>query len=352
MCYNVENRLRKRLSKIMGTMRDVARRAGVAVSTVSHVINETRFVRQETRARVLAAIEELGYQRNSVARSLRRKKTHTIGLVIPDNANPFFAEVARGIEDVSYAHDYSVILCNSDRDLRKELSYVNILVEKQVDGIILVSAGVSTEHIVALQERQKPVVVVDREIPDVNVDSVLTDNWGGGYEAVCYLIDFGHRRIGCISGPSELAPSAERVGGYKAALSNNGLEWEDNLIVRGDFQSASGYHAIEVLLSLPEPPTAIFACNDLMAIGAMARAIELGYRIPEDLSVIGFDDIALASFANPRLTTVVQPKYQMGTLAAEILLQRIGNRSFATRREVLSTELVVRNSTGQCKDIG
>lgn len=331
----------------MSTIRDVARLAGVTPTTVSHVMNGTRFVREETSARVRAAINELNYQPNKLARSLRRKISHTIGLVVPDNINPFFAEVARGIEDVSFARGYSVILCNSDSNLEKELYYINVLVERQVDGIVLVSAGVGTQHILTLQERRKPVVVVDREITGVDVDSVLTDNWGGGYKATDHLIKSRHRCIGCITGPSELTPSAERVAGYKQALGESGLAWKESLIVKGDFQSAGGYHAIEKLLSLPEPPTAVFVCNDMMAIGAMTRAIELGYSIPENLSIVGFDDIELASYTNPKLTTVAQPKYQIGTVATETLIQRIEDRSSPSERQVLPTELIVRNSTAQ-----
>jgi len=329
------------------TMRDVARRAGVTPTTISHVINNTRYVRKETHARVWAAINELGYQPNNLARSLRRKETHTFGLIVPDNANPFFAEVARGIEDSSFDRGYCVILCNSEKNLEKELSYINVLQGRQVDGIILVSAGINTQHIIDLQEKGKPVVVVDREIAGVNVDAVLTDNRGGGYKAVHHLVELGHKRIGCISGPSELTPSAERVDGYKQAVTEAGLRWEPNLIIKGDFHSKGGYSAIEKLMSLPEPPTAVFACNDMMAIGAMAGAIDLGYNIPHDLSIVGFDDIELASYTNPKLTTVEQPKYKMGTVATEMMLRQVNEGKSPGRRLILPTELIIRQSTTQ-----
>jgi LacI family transcriptional regulator len=326
-------------------MRDVAERAGVSATTVSHVINGTRPVSDELRARVLAAIDELGYQPNLLARSLRRGETHTIGMIVPDSANPFFAEVARGVEDASFADSYSVIVCNSDGDLEKELLYTNVLAEKQVDGIIFVAAGVSTEHIRDLQARRMPLVVVDRDIPDVAVDSVLTDNVRGGWLATHHLLELGHRRIGCIAGPSDVTPSADRITGYLRALREAGIPVDGALIVKGDFQYESGYHAARQLLAMDDPPTAVFGCNDLMAVGAISAAVEMGRRVPADLSVVGFDDVRLASFANPALTTVAQPKYEMGVVAATMLLERIHDLGIPPRRRVLDTKLLIRQST-------
>jgi LacI family transcriptional regulator len=326
-------------------MRDVAERAGVSVTTVSHVINETRPVSDELRQRVLAAIDELGYQPNVLARSLRRGETHTIGMIVPDSANPFFAELARGIEDTSFAHGYNLILCNSDGDLDKELIYADVLTEKQVDGILFVAAGVSTDHIRALQERRIPVVIVDREIPDVSVDQVLTDNARGGWLATRHLLELGHRCIGCITGPSDVTPSAERVTGYRQALSEGGIPVNEVLIVKGDFQYGSGYRAARQILARDDPPTAIFTCNDLMAVGAISAAVEMGRQVPVNLSVVGFDDVRLASFANPPLTTIVQPKYEMGVLATTMLLERMRNHDIPPRRRLLDTSLLIRQST-------
>jgi LacI family transcriptional regulator len=326
-------------------MRDVAERAGVSVTTVSHVINETRPVSDELRQRVLAAIDELGYQPNVLARSLRRGETHTIGMIVPDSANPFFAELARGIEDTSFAHGYNLILCNSDGDLDKELIYADVLTEKQVDGILFVAAGVSTDHIRALQERRIPVVIVDREIPDVSVDQVLTDNARGGWLATRHLLELGHRCIGCITGPSDVTPSAERVTGYRQALSEGGIPVDEVLIVKGDFQYESGYRAARQILARDDPPTAIFTCNDLMAVGAISAAVEMGRQVPVNLSVVGFDDVRLASFANPPLTTIVQPKYEMGVLATTMLLERMRDHDIPPRRRLLDTSLLIRQST-------
>lgn len=329
----------------MVTMHDVARRAGVSVTSVSHVINNTRPVSDELRQRVLAAMEELGYQPNQLARSLRRGQSHTLGIIIPDNVNPFFAEVARGIEDFSFQNGYSLILCNSDSDLQKELHYAGVLVEKQVDGIVFVAAGHSMEQVVGLQRRQVPVVVVDRELQGVAADTVLADNQRGGWLATRHLLDLGHRRIGCITGPSDLTPSADRVAGYRQALAEAGLPVAEELVVRGDFHYEGGYRAAQQLLSLPDPPTALFACNDLMAVGAIRGAADLGRSVPADLSVVGFDDISLASYTNPPLTTVAQPMYEIGALAARLLTERIGGLQIAPRRYVLNVRLVVRRST-------
>jgi LacI family transcriptional regulator len=329
----------------MATIRDVARRAGISPSTVSHVINETRYVSDETKARVLAAMEELNYRPNAVARSLRRKKTHIIGLIVPDSANPFFAEVGRGIEETIFAQGYSLIIGNSAGDLQQELRHINVLSEKQVDGIIFVAAGLSTKHILTLQAEDMPLVVIDRDIAGVDVDFVLTNHWQGGYLATAHLIALGHRRIGCIAGPAGLPPSVDRVAGYKRALLEHGIEPDEELVVGGEFDPPSGYRAVNHLLALPRPPTALFACNDLMAIGALGGAVERGNRVPADLSIIGFDNISLASFTNPPLTTIAQPTAQMGALAAQMLMERIRDKTLPPRRQVLSVSLVVRGST-------
>jgi LacI family transcriptional regulator len=329
----------------LATMRHVAECAGVSVTTVSHVINHTRPVSEELREKVLAAMDELGYQPNRLARSLRRGETHTIGMIVPDNVNPFFAEIARGIEDAGSGEGYSVILCNSDGNLEKELFYHNVLTAKQVDGILFVAVGASTEVIRSLQKRRMPLVVIDRDVPDVAVDSVLIDNAEGGRQATRHLLDLGHRRIGCITGPSDLTPSAARVTGYRQALHEAGIAADEALVVRGDFMYESGHRAAHRLLAMDDPPTALFACNDLMAIGAISAAVSAGWQVPADLSVVGFDDVRLASFANPPLTTIAQPKYEIGVLAVTMLLERMQDYDMPPRRRQLDTHLVVRRST-------
>lgn len=329
----------------MATIRDVARRAGVSPTTVSHVINQTRFVSDGVRARVLQAMYELGYRHNVLARSLRRGQTLTIGLILPDSANPFFAEIGRSIEAAAFGLGYSVMLCNTEADLGKELRYVDVLDQKQVDGIIFVASGDRSDSLGALLHRRLPVVVVDRELPDVDVDTVLADNPLGGYLATKHLTDLGHRRIACITGPSNLTPSAQRVTGYQTALAEAGLPVDEGLIVHGDFHPMSGRAAALALLDRAEPPTAIFACNDLMAMGVLRAAAEMNRRVPRDLALVGYDDIELASYTNPPLTVVAQPKVEMGRTAVRLLTLRIADKSRPVTRETLPTCLVLRESS-------
>jgi LacI family transcriptional regulator len=328
-------------------MRDVAEQAGVSVTTVSHVINNSRPVNPETRSRVEQAMQVLGYHPNVVARSLRRGKTNTIGVILPDNTNPYFAEVVRGIEDSSFSKGYSVMLCNSDNDLDKEHLYTNVLIEKQVDGIIFVAAGLSEENINNLRIRGVPSVLVDRQVPGVKLDSVFADNQAGGFVATNHLIGLHHTSIACITGPEGVRSSSERIAGYQQALEAAGIPVNPDWVVEGDFQYQSGFSAAQQLLNGGETPSAFFACNDLMAIGVYRYAHEHQLRIPEDISIIGFDDIRLAEFTNPPLTTIRQSKAEMGSQAAELLLARIANGNLAIRQEVVSVQLVERASTAK-----
>jgi LacI family transcriptional regulator len=335
----------------MVTIRDVAARAGVSPTTVSHVINDTRPVSAELRSRVEAAMAELGFQPNALARSLRRKRTHTLGLIVPDSANPFFAEVGRGIEDTSFAAGYSVILCNSDGDPARELLYMDLLVQKQVDGVLLVPTGDQAKLAGALRTRNIPVVVIDRDVPDVPIDRVHIDNVAGGYLATRHLLELGHRRIGYIGGPPHLSPVPDRSAGYRHALQKAGLPIDEQLIVDGNFRDVGGYNGAQALFALPDPPTAIFAGNDLMAIGALAAARDAGIAVPTDLSIVGFDDIHLAGYINPPLTTIAQPKYELGVIAAELLLARLAEPDLPPQRRLLQAQLIVRQSTAACRTV-
>ena len=334
----------------MATIKDVARLAGVSTTTVSHVINETRYVSDELRASVLAAMEELNYRPNVLARGLRRGETKTIGLVVPDNSNLFFAEVARIVENIGFENGYSVILCNSDGNLEKEAAYVNVLIAKQVDGVIFIAAGSKYEHLHELTMAGIPVVVADRDIPQTLADVVLVDNERGGYDATRYLLSLGHRRIACIAGPSDLTPSADRVHGYRRALGEFGIPIEEKWIVPGDFRYQGGEAAIAELLRLGEPPSAVFVCNDVMAIGALRAVRSAGLQIPGDVSIVGFDDIPLASAVSPALTTVAQPIVELATLAAQLLMSRTQSdqQDGPKQRIVLDTELIVRGSCAPC----
>ncbi len=332
----------------MITIRDVATRAGVSPSTVSHVINGTRQVSAATRQRVTQAMEALDYKPNRLARSLRSRRTQTLGVLLPNNTNPFFALVLGGIEAAAYDRGYNVILGNANDDPRRELDYLDILLSRQVDGIVLVSTGAHRAALDFLKARGTPVVMVDRSpgegYADWPIDTVFAENEQGGCLATEYLIGLGHRRIGCISGPSLLNSSAARVDGYRRALAEAGLAADEGLIVDGDFQHEGGYRACRALLAQPERPTALFVCNDLMAVGALCAIHEAGLRVPDDLSVVGFDDIPLASFTVPRLTTIAQPAHDLGGQAVQLLLQRLLDRETPACHARLPVRLVERDS--------
>lgn len=328
------------------TIREVAQRANVSVTTVSHVINDTRFVSDTLRRRVQQAMDELGYHPNALARSLRRGQTHTLGLILPDSANPFFAEIGRNIEASAFEQGYSLILCNTEGSLDRERIYVELLNRKQVDGIIFVAAGDRTNSLGSLLELKIPLVFVDRDLPGIQVDAVLVDNHEGGYLATRHLIDHGHSRIGCIAGPSHLTPSAQRVTGYRDALTEACLPIDEDLILRGDFHPESGRLATLELLNHKQPPTAIFTCNDLMAIGALRAAEASGLRVPDDLAIVGFDDIELATYTTPPLSTIAQPKKELGHLAVQLLLDRIQKKSRQVRCELLQPAFITRQSCG------
>ena len=329
----------------MPTIREVALRAGVSPTTVSHVINNTRFVSAEARQRVLDAMAELNYRPNVLARSLRRGETRTLGLILPDSANPFFAEIARAIEDAAFSAGYSVILGNSENQLTKEQVYVDVLVNKQVDGLIFVATGDHSPSLEQLVGDGLPVVVVDRRLSDLEVDTVLTDNLQGGLTATRYLLDLGHQRIACVTGPSNLTPSAERVIGYRQALQERSLSVDEALIRKGDFHPHSGYLAVSELLNCQPRPTAIFICNDMMAIGALRALSEAGLRVPLDCSLVGYDDIELASYVTPPLTTIRQDKNAMAEAAVQLLVERIAEPTLPARTRILPTHLVERQST-------
>lgn len=334
----------------MSTMRDVARHAGVSIATVSHVINETRPVSDELRVRVLDSMANLGYQPNTIARALRSKQSHTIGLIIPDGRNPFFAEVAQGIEEVGLEQEYSLILCDSGNDLGKVLVHTKNLSAKRVDGIIFTTSGDDFEEISSLLEASIAVLVIDLDASSIGADAVLFDNFEGGRLATHHLITLGHRRIACITGPSRQSLRRERENGYRSALSAAGIPRDEALVREGDFQPASGYHHALDLLRSPDPPSAIFACNDLMAMGALRAAREVGVDVPGELSIIGFDDIYLSAFTTPTLSTIRLPKRAMGRQAAHMLLQRIQDHTRPVQTHVVDLELVIRESTAHYRE--
>jgi LacI family transcriptional regulator len=329
----------------MATIREVAESAGVSVTTVSHVVNGTRFVAPETADRVREAMRVLNYRPNRLARSLRRGETHTIGLILPDSANPFFAEYSRLLEEAAFLLDYSLVLCNSNGDSEKERRYTDVLVNNQVDGIIFMAAGEDPQSLQDLVAQNFPIVVVDRILDHIEVDTVITDNHLSGRLAGQHLLELGHRRVGIIRGPSNITPSAQRVSGLTETYAAAGHPLGSELLAVGDFHSESGYKAARDLLRLASRPTAIFACNDLMAIGALRAIHEAGLTVPGDVSLVGHDDIELASYTQPSLTTISQPITDLAETSIHLLLQRIRHPEMDVQRVVLPNRLVVRQST-------
>jgi LacI family transcriptional regulator len=327
------------------TIKNVADRAKVSITTVSHVVNGTRRVSEKSRQRVLHAIHDLKYVPSAVARSLKINRTHTLGLIVSNNTNPFFAEVARGVEDGCYEAHFNVILCNSDDDPAKHDRYVRVLSEKQVDGLLLLSSGSASDMPGPLDALSVPHLEVDREIEDRGADMVQVDHFLGGTLAAEHLLSLGHRRIACIVGPGSLVPAQRRLAGYKAALHAAGVNVSDAWIKESDFTASGGHRAMVELLSMPLRPTAVFATNDLMALGAICAASQAGLSVPRDISIVGFDDIALAAYTTPPLTTVAQPMHELGRLAAKVLIDRVEERDRPGRREILDPSMRIRQST-------
>ncbi len=330
----------------MATIRDVAELANVSIATVSRVINESGYVSPELDARVRQAIAQFGYQRNILARNLRRSESLTLGVLIPSSDNPYFAEMAKGVEDFCFVKGFTVVLCNTDENPEKEASYFTTLYQQRVAGFIVASTGQLTFRLQSLLDDGYPIVVVDRPLAGLQTDVVASDNFGGARQAVQHLIDRGHRRIGLLVGRPDLESIKLRWSGAMEAIRSAGIILESNLIYdRGDLLPKSGYLGAQALLEQADPPTAIFAFNDLMAFGVLSYANAHNIAVPDQLSVVGFDDIQLASFAVPGLTTVAQPKYDLGRTAAEILLRRIQGDKTPPVNMVLSAPLIIRGST-------
>ncbi len=339
--YEIDSSEREAL---MPTIYDVAQHAGVAPATVSRVINDSGYVSAETRERVEEAIAELGYSPNRLARGLRSKQTQTLGLVLSDITNPFWTTVARGVEDAASRANFSVILCNTDESEAKQMQYLNLLLEKQVDGFVLVPATTEVDSLSPVYERDVPFVVVDRKVP-VSVDTVRCDSVGGAYELVKYLLGLGHRRIAVLSGSKDVSTATDRVEGYRRALSEAGVEVDDSLILYRSFTHDAGYEMTRHCLSMSPQPTALFAVNNFIAIGALRALKDAGLRVPEDISVVGFDDLPPRLIIQPSLTVVVQPAYEIGARATELLLQRLsGDTPEECQEIILPTELIIRSS--------
>ncbi|MGJ7546674.1 LacI family DNA-binding transcriptional regulator [Variovorax sp. LT1R16] len=337
----------------MATLKDVALKAEVSVTTVSHVVNATRHVSPTVRERVELAIRELGYVPNAMARSLKSNTTSTLGMLIPNCSNPYFAEIVRIVEDRCFGAGYTLVLCNTHDEPNRQSVYLQVLAERRIDGLIVVSTGPADDDSLVRQLHglRVPTVLVDREIADPACDLVETAHMQGGLLAVRHLLSLGHRRIACIGGPVGVAPSEQRIEGWRMALAETGATPDtanaDALLWRGGFTSQSGYEAMHAILRTADRPSAVFVCNDLMAIGALRAAHESGVHVPDEISIVGFDDIELSAYTSPPLTTVAQPKERIGALAVDMLLERVGGQRRDARKVVLQPELRVRGSTAR-----
>lgn len=330
----------------MVTIHDVARRAGVSTSTVSHVVNGTRFVSDGTRARVEDAIRTLGFRPNALARSLRRGRSHTLGLILPDSANPFFAEIGRELETSAFEAGLSVVLCNTEGDREKERLYAGVLARNQVDGIVLVATTDRSAFLRTELAGRLPLVILDREASRPGLDCVVADHFRGGGLAARHLVALGHRRLACIAGPAGLSSAEQRLAGFRKALQEAGTGDRNAAVCHGDFHPASGWDLARKLLRGPQPPTAVFACNDMMALGVLRAAHELGHRVPDDLAVVGYDDIELSRYSVPALTTIAQPKREMAREALNLLLRRIDEEKVGPQKRKMPVSLLVRQSCG------
>ena len=328
----------------MPTVLDVAKRAGVAPITVSRVINNSGYISQATRERVEAAAKELGYVPNTIARGLRSKRTMTLALVVTDITNPYFTLMARGVEDVAGDSGYTVVYCNSDESEAKEEKYVNILAQRQVDGVLLVPSCGNVKTIKFLLSNDITVVALDRRVSGVEIDSVRSDSQDGANRLINLLIRLGHKRIAMITGPKDVSTSVDRVTGYQQALSEADLG-ENELVYYGAFNQESGYEFTNQAMLHSPRPTAIFGANNFITIGIIKALHDLKIDVPGDVSVVGFDDLPESMLVNPFITVARQPAYEMGRIATELLLKRISIELDEEYQElILPTEIIEHDS--------
>lgn len=328
---------------------DIAKLAKVSPTTVSHVINETRFVMPETKERVFKAMNKLKYQPNLLARSLATGKTHTIGLVISDIRNPFYPELVQGVEELAVKNDYNVFLCNTDYDIEKGVKSIGALIKRKIDGIVVASSQVDSSVLKQLTETDVNFVLVDWCKRNIKVDSLYFDYKVGIAEAVSHLISLGHRNIYFISGPEKLKTAEIRMRNFIDTLEShkdNNLSYK---ILEGDHKIDGGYEAAKKILKEKDPPTAVVCSNDLTAIGAMKAFQKAGVKIPEDISIVGLDNIALTEIVSPALTTIELERYKIGRTAMELLLNRIKDKELPKQICVFKTRLIIRESTAKSK---
>lgn len=325
-------------------IKDVAELAHVSNATVSRVLANKPYIREEIRQRVLQAVETLGYQPDRVARTLRNQSSQIIGLIISDIQNPFFTSLVRAVEDQAYAHQFAVFLCNSDENPEKEALYIDLMVSEKVAGVIVVPTRGTTTSLEKLRKHSIPLVLVDRQVHDLETDTVVSDNFRATFDLISHLLENGHRRIGAILASPEIATGYERYQGYEAALKQWGIKVDPSLIRTGLPKEILGRQLVNELLDLSDPPTAIFTGNNLLTVGALHGIKDRGLHYPEDISIVAFDDMEWYSVVTPSLTAVAQPTYELGWAAADLILRRIKNYEKPVERVIYKPELQIRDS--------
>ncbi len=326
------------------SIKDVAKEAGVSIATVSRVLNNVDVVNEETKKKVLEAIDKLGYRPNIVARSLKTQKTSTIGIIIPDISSQFYPEIVRGAEDVANIYDYNIMLCNTDLDPEKEMEYLKVLKEKMVDGVLYMSTSLEPNIVELIDKLQMPMVLVETTSKEGNTPSVTIDNEQAALDAVNYLIKNGNKKIAYIgTHEDEVNASALRYTGYKNALKQNGMKLDDKLVYFGGLKASDGYEGIANILN-EENIDAVFCSSDEIAMGAINALRDKGIKVPDNVDVIGFDNIYSASIFYPKLTTIAQPMYDMGSVGMRMLIKIINKKEIEKENYVLKHELIERDS--------
>jgi LacI family transcriptional regulator len=334
----------------MVDIKDVAKRAGVAPITVSRCINNSGYCSVETRLRIEEAVNELGFVPNRLASGLRSKRTNTLALVVTDITNPFFTLMARGVEDIASQAGYTVIFCNTDESVSKEKMYLQMLLEKRVDGLLLVPAQNGNEPISLFNKHETPIVILDRRVPDLKADVVRCDSEGGAYELTRLLLSLGHREIAILNGPQGVSTADDRLIGYRRALVEAGVPADQSREFYGAFNQESGAEMTRRALSAVKKPTALFATNNFITFGALRTLEELSFHVPDDIALVGFDDLPSALVTFPFLTVAAQPAYEMGRKAMEVLLNKLGyGASDQCQEVVLPVEIIVRKSSGSAR---
>ncbi|TCO79362.1 LacI family DNA-binding transcriptional regulator [Marinisporobacter balticus] len=332
------------------TIKDVAKKAGVSISTVSRVINSSKPVSSEIRQKVLKIIEDTGYQPNPIARSLVMKKSQLIGVVVPDISNFFIGEILNGIEEIGKMYGYDILLCNTYGQLEQELRYLNLLQAKQVEGIVFMTWKLQDQLVEYIEKIDTPVVLINRNTSKLLIPSVSIDNFQAAYEMTKYIFDNGHKKIALIRNSLDQdAFGFDQFRGYQKALEENGLEIDDNLVRYGNFKLENSYEIVKEFIQKDILPTAIFATSDVMAIGAINCLLDNGYEVPGDVSVVGFNDIKLASIYRPNLTTIHQPIYDIGAVSIRIIVKMINKEELDSNVVILPHELVERDSSKKIK---